>query len=61
TIVILAHRLGMNVIAEGIEIREEQDTLHQFNCEYGQGYFFAKPLAQKDATELFIQGKKWET
>ena len=60
TIVILAHRLGMDVIAEGIETREEQDILHQFNCEYGQGYFFAKPLSQKDATELFEQNKTWK-
>jgi diguanylate cyclase (GGDEF)-like protein len=61
TIVILAHRLGMDVIAEGIETRVEQDILHQFNCEYGQGYYFAKPLSQKDATELFKQNKTWET
>ncbi|MEL6578865.1 MAG: EAL domain-containing protein [Cyanobacteria bacterium J06621_12] len=60
TIVILAHRLGMNVIAEGIETRKEQDILYQFNCEYGQGYFFAQPLGLKDATNLFIQDKKWD-
>lgn len=61
TIVILAHRLGMDVIAEGIETRVEQDILTQFDCEYGQGYYFAKPLSQKDATELFEQHKIWET
>ncbi|MEL6929511.1 MAG: EAL domain-containing protein [Cyanobacteria bacterium J06600_6] len=60
TIVILAHRLGMDVIAEGIETRVEQDILHQFNCEYGQGYFFAKPLSQQDATTLLEQNKKWD-
>jgi len=61
TIVILAHRLGMDVIAEGIETREEQDILYQFNCEYGQGYFFAKPLPHNKAKELLEQDKKWET
>jgi EAL domain-containing protein (putative c-di-GMP-specific phosphodiesterase class I) len=61
TIVMLAHRLGMDVIAEGIETRVEQDILTQFDCEYGQGYYFAKPLSQKDATELFAQEKTWET
>jgi EAL domain-containing protein (putative c-di-GMP-specific phosphodiesterase class I) len=50
----------MDVIAEGIETKIEQDLLHQFNCEYGQGYYFAKPLSQKDATELFKQNKTWE-
>jgi diguanylate cyclase (GGDEF)-like protein len=60
TIVILAHRLGMDVIAEGIETRIEQNILHQFNCEYGQGYYFAKPLSHEDATQLIEQNKTWE-
>ncbi len=60
TIVILAHRLGMDVIAEGIETEAEQKILQEFNCEYGQGYFFAKPLSTADATELLVQHKKWE-
>ncbi|MEL6494137.1 MAG: EAL domain-containing protein [Cyanobacteria bacterium J06623_7] len=60
TIVILAHRLGMDVIAEGIETRGEQDILHQFNCEYGQGYFFAKPLPESEATALFEENRVWE-
>lgn len=61
TIVILAHKLGMDVIAEGIETELEQEILTGFDCEYGQGYFFAKPLPEKDATELFIQQKEWKT
>ncbi len=61
TIVILAHKLGMDVIAEGIETRAEQDILHRFNCEYGQGYYFAKPLSQQDATQLLEQNKIWKT
>ena len=61
TIVILAHRLGMDVIAEGIETRVEQNTLHQFKCEYGQGYFFAKPMPKEDATKLFAEDKRWDT
>jgi diguanylate cyclase (GGDEF)-like protein len=60
TIIILAHRLGMDVIAEGIETEAEQKILQEFNCEYGQGYLFAKPLSTADATELLVQYKKWE-
>ena len=44
TIILLAHKLGMDVIAEGIETEEEQAILEGLNCEYGQGYLFAKPL-----------------
>ncbi|MCC0178006.1 EAL domain-containing protein [Waterburya agarophytonicola K14] len=59
TIVILAHKLGMDVIAEGIETVEEKEILAGFNCEYAQGYFFAKPLKQDDATELFVNKAQW--
>ena len=59
TIIILAHRLGMDVIAEGIETELEKEILQGFNCEYGQGYFFAKPLSAKDATELFVKNTRW--
>ncbi|MGL4884349.1 MAG: putative bifunctional diguanylate cyclase/phosphodiesterase, partial [Waterburya sp.] len=59
TIVILAHKLGMNVIAEGIETAEEKEILQNFNCEYGQGYYFAKPLSKEDATQLFANNTQW--
>ena len=59
TIVILAHKLGMDVIAEGIETEAERKILRDFKCEYAQGYFFAKPLNQDDATALFINKTQW--
>ncbi|WP_319419438.1 EAL domain-containing protein [Pleurocapsa sp. FMAR1] len=59
TIVILAHKLGMDVIAEGIETESERKIIQDFKCEYGQGYFFAKPLSKHDATELFVQNRQW--
>ncbi|BAZ46846.1 diguanylate cyclase/phosphodiesterase with Chase sensor [Chondrocystis sp. NIES-4102] len=59
TIVILGHKLGMDVIAEGIETPEERKILTDLNCEYGQGYYFAKPLSQEDATKLFVDHVHW--
>ena len=59
TIVILAHKLGMDVIAEGIETQSEREIMQNFNCEYGQGYFFAKPLSSKDATKLLADNIQW--
>jgi diguanylate cyclase (GGDEF)-like protein len=59
TIVILAHKLGMDVIAEGIETVESKEILQSFNCEYAQGYFFAKPLKKDEATELFVHQTQW--
>lgn len=42
-IVNLAHFLGLQVVAEGIETPDQQQRLTAMGCEYGQGYFFAKP------------------
>jgi EAL domain-containing protein (putative c-di-GMP-specific phosphodiesterase class I) len=52
TIITLAHRLGMDVVAEGIETTAQFKLLRSLGCEYGQGYLFAKPLPQDDATKF---------
>jgi len=52
TIVMLAHNLGMDAIAEGVETAEQLAQLKLHNCEYGQGYFFSRPLRSIDATAL---------
>ena len=44
TIVLLAKNLGMSLIAEGVETREDIHLLRQMDCEQAQGYFFARPL-----------------
>ena len=49
TIVRLAQNLRMNVIAEGIENKEQLRELNSLSCEYGQGYLFAKPLTAAQA------------
>ena len=47
TIVTLAHTLRMDAIAEGVETIEQLKQLQALNCEYAQGYLFAKPLPAK--------------
>jgi EAL domain-containing protein (putative c-di-GMP-specific phosphodiesterase class I) len=39
----------MDVTAEGIETAEQVDDLRDLACQYGQGYFFFKPLTRDDA------------
>jgi len=52
SIIALAHNLGLEVIAEGIETLQQMQKLEQFKCDKGQGYWFSKPLESQHATEL---------
>jgi len=52
TIIELARVLGMDVVAEGIENREQYLLLRQMGCRYGQGYLFGRPMAADQMTEL---------
>ena len=53
TIILMAQGLGMDTIAEGIESREQLQTLTALNCKYGQGFYLAKPMdAEKMGAEL---------
>jgi diguanylate cyclase (GGDEF)-like protein/PAS domain S-box-containing protein len=51
-IVSLAHNLGLNVIAEGVETSEQQAHLSALACEYGQGYHFSKPMDSGSAEAM---------
>jgi len=43
-IIIMAHKLGLKVIAEGVETEMQRCLLLGFNCNYAQGYHFSRPL-----------------
>ncbi|QBQ39467.1 EAL domain-containing protein [Pseudoduganella plicata] len=43
-IIVMAHKLGLSVIAEGVETAEQRDLLAAAGCDYGQGYLFARPM-----------------
>jgi EAL domain-containing protein (putative c-di-GMP-specific phosphodiesterase class I) len=43
-IIVMAHRLGLQVIAEGVETSGQRDLLALTHCDYLQGYFYAKPM-----------------
>jgi diguanylate cyclase (GGDEF)-like protein/PAS domain S-box-containing protein len=58
-IVILAHKLGVNVLAEGVETKEQLALLRKLNCEYGQGHLFSVPLNSLAAEALFMKNPQW--
>lgn len=55
TILGLAHNLGMKVIAEGVETTDQLVKLRGLDCEYAQGYLFAKPADGKVAETLIAE------
>lgn len=61
TIIVMAHSLGKQVIAEGVETSEQLDYLRERGCDCAQGYFMAQPLSVADMTELLAGRKLDET
>ncbi|MBC6477525.1 MAG: EAL domain-containing protein [Hormoscilla sp. GM7CHS1pb] len=51
-IITLAHSLGLDVIAEGIETPQQREILRSLDCEYGQGYLFSRPLDGQEVIEF---------
>jgi diguanylate cyclase (GGDEF)-like protein len=51
----LAHNLGFNVVAEGVETQQQGDQLRDWGCEFAQGYFYAKPLSAEAAWQFLDQ------
>ncbi|MFN6518948.1 MAG: putative bifunctional diguanylate cyclase/phosphodiesterase [Nostoc sp. CreGUA01] len=58
-LVTLAHKLGVDVLAEGIETQEQLTLLRKLNCEYGQGHFFSVPLNSSAAEALIKANPQW--
>jgi diguanylate cyclase (GGDEF)-like protein/PAS domain S-box-containing protein len=55
TIIMLARSLKMDVVAEGVETAEQLAQLKALDCEYGQGYYFSKPLVADEMLHWFSQ------
>jgi EAL domain-containing protein (putative c-di-GMP-specific phosphodiesterase class I) len=48
----LAHALSLQMVAEGIEAPEQVTTLRGLACQFGQGYYFARPLTAGALAEI---------
>lgn len=56
TIITLADRLNLAIVAEGIETQEQRELLHSMGCEFAQGFYFSRPIPAHDVTT-----KCWST
>jgi EAL domain-containing protein (putative c-di-GMP-specific phosphodiesterase class I) len=48
----MAHDLGMDTVAEGVETVEQLDRLQELGCNYGQGYLLSRPVAKEEIEAL---------
>lgn len=54
-IVTLARSIGMELVAEGVETKDQLERLQELGCQYGQGYLFSRPLTAAGATALLSE------
>jgi len=54
-IIRIGHELGIRVVAEGIENISQEKLLYESDCDFGQGYLFAKPMPAEDFTSYIVE------
>ncbi|HJW56983.1 MAG TPA: GGDEF domain-containing phosphodiesterase, partial [Burkholderiaceae bacterium] len=47
-IIVMAHKLNLKVVAEGVETEQQRDLLAAVGCDYGQGYLFSRPVSAEE-------------
>ena len=57
TMITMAHALGKQVVAEGVETMEQLEFLRSRRCDYAQGFYFARPAAVAEITSL-LRGRR---
>jgi predicted signal transduction protein with EAL and GGDEF domain len=60
TILPMAKNLRLDVVAEGVETLEQFELLKKFNCAFGQGYYFSRPLSADGITTLLKGDLAWQ-
>jgi diguanylate cyclase (GGDEF)-like protein/PAS domain S-box-containing protein len=58
-IVALARNLGVPVVAEGVESREQLEALRELKCDFGQGFLFSEPVPHPEADALLARDPRW--
>ncbi|HTC65989.1 MAG TPA: EAL domain-containing protein [Candidatus Acidoferrum sp.] len=60
TILPMAKNLRLDVVAEGVETLEQFELLKKFNCAYGQGFYFSRPLSAEGISALLNNELAWQ-
>lgn len=57
-IISMAHKIGLAVVAEGVELEEQKKYLIEHDCDIMQGYLFSRPLSEENALQILKQNLK---
>lgn len=57
-IIVMAHKLGLKVIAEGVETALQRDLLIDIHCDYAQGFFYSPPVPAEAFEQMLVQQSK---
>jgi EAL domain-containing protein (putative c-di-GMP-specific phosphodiesterase class I) len=60
TILPMAKNLRLDVVAEGVETIEQFEQLKKFNCAFGQGFYFSRPLSAEGISTLLKGELAWQ-
>lgn len=53
--IVMAHKLGIRVVAEGVETEEQKNLLIGAGCDFGQGYLFGRPVPARDFARQWLE------
>lgn len=56
-IVRVTKRMGIDTVVEGVETEENHRFIQELECDYGQGYYYSKPVSAQEFTEKFLKKK----
>jgi len=59
-IILMGHKLGLKVVAEGVETPEQRDFLKKNNCDFLQGYLYSPPIPAAEFEQRFIINQEWK-
>lgn len=54
----MAHSMNLHTVAEGVETKEQLERLSAIDCDYVQGYYFAKPMPRGEFENFLKDVKK---
>ena len=54
-IIALARKMNISTVVEGVETVQDEEMIKKLGCDFGQGYFYNKPISAEDFEKLYIE------